>query len=288
MKKEEDFLRLEGKEGINIDFENLCIKKRRWNPFFLLALVFLTFVIIFAVIKINSDKDDEEVFAVNNEVSEDWQGAFVSEAVFLKCQKASVSVIADGRICSGFVFSSDGWIVTVNSIVNEFVKGKVKVVLYDGRVLDVEAFKESRKAGLVLMKVDADGLAFADLSSVDDVSAGQEIYTFCSLDGRGAPSLFSGKISHTQRWVLFEREGEKNKTLSLMQVSLLLTEEGVGAPLFDENGGVVGIACGNNDLQGREKYMINYAFLAKKVRNLLFKMKDGGFLDDSLYGFVIE
>ena len=288
MKKEEDFLRLEGKEGINIDFENLCVKKRRWNPFFLLALMFLSFAIVFAVIKIKSDKDDKEAVLVNKEVSEDWQGSFVSEAVFLKCQKASVSVIADGKICSGFVFSSDGWIVTVNSIVNEFVKGKVKVVLYDGRVLEVEAFKESRKAGLVLMKVDENGLAFADLSSVDDVSAGQEIYTFCSLDGRGEPSLFSGKISHTQRDVLFEREGERNKTLSLMQINLLLTEEGVGAPLFNEKGGLVGIACGNNDLQSQEKYMINYAFLTSKVRNLLFKMQEGGFLDNNLYGFIIE
>ena len=281
-------MRLEGKEGINIDFENLCVKKRRWNPFFLLALMFLSFAIVFAVIKIKSDKDDKEAVLVNKEVSEDWQGSFVSEAVFLKCQKASVSVIADGKICSGFVFSSDGWIVTVNSIVNEFVKGKVKVVLYDGRVLEVEAFKESRKAGLVLMKVDENGLAFADLSSVDDVSAGQEIYTFCSLDGRGEPSLFSGKISHTQRDVLFEREGERNKTLSLMQINLLLTEEGVGAPLFNEKGGLVGIACGNNDLQSQEKYMINYAFLTSKVRNLLFKMQEGGFLDNNLYGFIIE
>ena len=287
MKKEEDFLRLEGKEGVNIDFENLCVKKRRWNPFFLLVIVFLSLVVILALTKIKSDENDEEAIYVDNAV-EEWQGAFVSETVFLRCQQASVSVIADGRRCSGFVFSNDGWIASTNEIVNEFVKGKVKVVLYDGRVFDVEGFKESRRAGLVLMKIDATGLVCVDLSVKKEMSAGQDIYTFCSLDAKGEPSLFSGKISHPQRAVTFIREGEKNKVISLMQISLLLTEEGVGAPLFDHNGKLVGIACANEDSYNSEKYMINYAFSTKKVRNLLLKMQEGDFFEDNLYNFILE
>ena len=288
MKKEEDFLLPEGKESLNIDFENLCVKKRKWNPFFLLALVFLSAIVVLTIIKVKSDEKTENIIAVDKESVEEWQGAFVSEAVFLRCRDASVSVIAEDKLCSGFILSKDGWIVSTNSIVNDFVKGKVKVILSDGRVFDVNSFKESRRAGLVLMKIDAKGLVSADLSFSGELSAGQEIYTFCSLDGSGEPSLFSGKISHTQRAVAFEGEGERTKFFSLMQISLLLTEEGVGAPLFDVNGKLIGIGCANVSLEESEKYMINYAFSTKKVRNLLWKMQEGDFFDDNLYSFVLE
>lgn len=288
MEKEEDFLLSDGKESLNIDFENLCVKKRKWNPFFLLALVFLSAVVILTIIKVKSDEKAENIIAVDKESVEEWQGAFVSEAVFLRCRDASVSVVAENKLCSGFVLSKDGWIVSTNSIVNDFVKGKVKVVLSDGRVFDVNSFKESRRAGLVLMKIDAEGLVTVDMSFSGGLSAGQEIYTFCALDGSGEPSFFSGKISHTQRAVAFESEGERTKVLSLMQISLLLTEEGAGAPLFDVNGKLVGICCANVSLGDSEKYMINYAFSTKKVRNLLFKMEEGDFFDESLYSFILE
>ena len=286
MKKEEDFLRLEGKENVNIDFENLCIKKKRRNPFFLIALIFLATVMTLVIIKIKADeKKEESISAYKEETAEQWQGAFVSEDLFLKCRQSSVSVIADGKLCSGFVFSSDGWIASTNSIVNDAVRGKVKVVLCDGSVYEVGAFKESVRAGLVLMKIDAEGLVPVDLSFGGQLSEGQEIYTFCSLDAKGEPSLFSGKISHTQRAVTFRRENERNKVLSLMQISLLLTEQGAGAPLFDDKGRLVGIGYGGAQ---DGKYMINYAYSIKKTRNLLQKMRDGGYFDDELYGFVLE
>ena len=289
MKKDEDFLRLEGKENVNIDFENLRIKKRRWNPFFLLALIVLVIATAFAVIKIKSnekgERNEESVLASKDETDVEWQGAFANESVFLKCRQSSVFVVANGKACSGFIFSSDGWIVSTNGAVNEFVKGKVKVVLCDGSVHEVTAFKESRRAGLVLMKIEAKNLVPVDLSFGGELSAGQEIYTFCSLDGKGEPSLFSGQISHTESEVTVVREGQRNKVFSLMQVSLLLTETGEGAPLFDENGKLIGICCGSGE---EGKYMINYAFSIKKIRNLLQKMKDGAYFDDNLYGFILE
>ena len=286
MKKEEDFLRLEGKERVNINFENLCVRKRRRNPFFLIVFIFLVTVLTLVFIKLKSDeKNEESVVAYKEESEEQWQGAFISEDIFLKCRQASVSVIADGKICSGFVFSSDGWIASTNSIVNDAVKGKVKVVLCDGSVYEVGAFKESRRAGLVLMKIDAEELVPVDLSFEGKVFEGQDIYTFCSLDAKGEPSLFSGKISHTQRAVTVKSENERNKSLSLMQVSLLLTEEGAGVPLFDDKGRIVGIGYGGAQ---EGKYMINYAFLIKKTKKLLQKMRDGGYFDDDLYGFVLE
>lgn len=286
MKKEEDFLRLEGKERVNIDFENICVKKKRQNPFFLIALIFLITVLALIIIKLKDDKNKEESVAAYKEESEEqWQGAFLSEEIFFKCRQASVSVIADGKICSGFVFSSDGWIASSNAIVNDEVKGKVTVVLCDGSVYEVGSFKESRRGGLVLMKIDAKGLVEADLSFEGQPSDGQEIYTFCSLDGKGEPSLFSGEISHTQRSVTLQRENERSRVISLMQISLLLTEQGAGAPLFDAKGRLIGIGYGG-DLE--ERYMINYAFSIKKTKKLLQKMRDGGFFDDDLYGFIQE
>lgn len=288
MKKEEDFPRLEGKEGIDISFEKLRVRKRRWNPFFLVALLFLVVVIAVFLLKLsNKDRESEAVPTVTNE--EAWQGAFVDEDTFLRCKMASVSVRANGKRCSGFIFSGDGWIVTVNSVVNDSVKGRIEVVLFDGRRLAVEAFRESRRAGLVLMKVSAQGLCAVDLSFDGRLFEGEEIYSFCSFGDQEGQSLLSGKISHTDTLVEVVDESKKIRSFSLLQIGMLLTEENVGAPLFNENGELIGIGCGLGEgVIGEEKYIINHAFSIKSVKNLLLKMKTGNYFFDELYPFISE
>lgn len=288
MKKEDDFPRLEGGERIDIDFENLCVRKRRWNPFFFVALIFLLAAIVFAVVKLVFDNQDgEAVAALEEEV--DWQGAFVDEPTFLRCKMASVSVRANGKACSGVVLSEDGWIATVSSVVNDSVRGRVEVALFDGRVFEVDCFRESRRAGLVLMKIDAQGLCAADTAFDGRISAGEEIYTFCALGNASNLSLFSGRISQTNTRVEIAKEFEKKKVFLLMQIGILLTEEGDGAPLFNSQGELVGIGCGffGNSVDS-QKYMINYAFSFEKIRPLLSKMKSGGYYGDEFYGFICE
>ncbi|MBE6534730.1 MAG: trypsin-like peptidase domain-containing protein [Ruminococcaceae bacterium] len=277
MKKNDDIPRLAAEEKIkvDIDFEDLNIRKKRRFPYFVffLILVFLL-IIIFFIFK-NADKQnlDVTVDAMVDNVSV-WQGAFESEEVFNSCREASVSVIAEGRICSGFVYSSDGWIATLEGIVNDNVKGQIEVVLFDGRHFLVESFRQNRESGLILMKINASNLKPVNLDSTSKIFAGEELFTFCSVgDSTEGGSLFSGKIAHTQRIVEVHNLEFGSRTLKLFQIGILLTEEGVGAPLFNEKGELVGISCASS--VGGERYMIDYAFEFERVSAILESMKLG-------------
>ncbi len=283
----EETPRLEGKEGVNLNFEDLYVRKRRKNPFFLLALILLIIaagLLLAKMIYLYTDTESEDT--ADGEFVEVWQGAFESEEIFLESKKSSVSVVADGKLCSGFVYSSDGWIVTSNDAVNFQTRGKIKVRLHDGRTYNVIAFKESRKAGISLMKIDAKNLCAVKFFSGERLLEGQELYTFCALSESEESSLFSGEIAHLGRRVTFQTDNGRRKVLSLMQISVLLTQEGVGAPFFNASGELVGMGVVSTD--GSDPHIISYAYLAKDIENLLKKMKNGESYSDGLFPFVLE
>lgn len=277
MKRNEDIPRLESDEKINveIDFENLNIRKRRRFPIFVFLLLILLAVISIFVLK--KSKDDTLDFEPNIDAAakgeKEWYGAFESEEIFNACREISVSVIAEGKRCSGFVYSSDGWIVTVEGAIHENVKGRAEVLLFDGRRFDVEAYKHDRQTGIVMMKINAEGLLAASLDFDGEIFAGEELFTFCSVDSDlEGGSLFSGKVAHTQRSVEVCRVDGGMRTLDLFQVGILLTENGVGAPLFKESGELVGISCARNGASG-ERYMVDCGFAFPDVKALLSTMK---------------
>lgn len=291
-KENNDIPRLESEEPVKVDieFEALSNRKRKY-PFFLLLLVILfTLVGTFIFKKSQQDRADfEPNIGASLEGENTWQGAFKSKEIFDFCREISVSVIAEGRRCSGFVYSSDGWIATVEGIVNENVKGQIEVVLFDGRSFVVEAFRQNRESGITLMKINANNLRAADIDVKGEVFAGEELFTFCSVgDTEEGGSLFSGKVAHTQRTVEIYREDGTKRKLKLFQIGILLTEEGVGGPLFNEDGEIVGIACASGG-KIDERYMVDYAFSFSNIKLLLATMKDSKRVEeDDLFFIIVE
>ena len=264
MYNNEDIPRLDAGEKIriNIDFGGVSIRKRKKIPFLLILLLIvlaLLGLLIFQKAK-KSQSADLQVGLGDPQSADEWHGAFESKEIFDYCREASVSVIAEGRRCSGFVYSSDGWIATVEGVVNEGIKGQIEVIFCDGRRYFVEAFRQNRESGLILLKINAEGLKAVEIDKGANVVAGEELYTFCSFDGLAdGGSLFSGKVAHIGRATSIKRVDGGERNLMLFQISILLTEEGEGAPLFNEDGALVGIACARRGEAG-ERYMVDYAF----------------------------
>lgn len=284
MKKKDDIPRLEAGERINIDIDlsSLNVKRKKRFSIIALFLTVLTVLLLFITLKVRNDADKKPESSVDASVNDalTWQGAFESEKIFNDCREASVSIMAQGRRCSGFVYSSDGWIVTVEGVVNENVKGRIEVFLFDGSAFLVEAFKINRQSGLVLMKIDASGLKSVNIDKKSEPFVGEELFTFCAIgDGVGEGSLFSGRVAHTQRAVGVCRSDGRIRTLKLVQVAVLLTEDGVGAPFFDESGALVGIACADGGEE--ERYIVDYAFSFSAVKPILEAMKIGETLEVS-------
>lgn len=297
MNKNDDIPRLEAEEKIkiDIDFENLNVKRKKPFRFFVAILLILlatlgAFIIIMKIKSVANNGDKPLDSSVNNDIDANsaWNGAFASEKIFNACREVAVSVIAEGKVCSGFVYSSDGWIATVEGIVNENVKGQIEVVLFDGSRFFVDSFRQNRESGLILMKINADGLRAANCVEGVEIFAGEELFTFCAIDGAiEEASLFSGKVAHAKRNVEIYRADGGSRRVKLFQLGILLTEQGVGAPLFNENGAIVGIACSSGTTN--ERYMIDYAFSFNAVEDVLEMLKNGKRAgENELFDVIVE
>lgn len=278
-----DIPQLESGEKIKLDFdfENVNIKKRRKFPFFLLLLLILLAVSGIFIFKksqekiadFEPDKNAVNVSAQNEDSS--WHGAFSSKEIFEACRKSTVLIIAGGKRCSGFVYSSDGWIATLESVVNDNVKGQIEVYLFDGTRYFVEAFRQNRQSGITLMKINATKLKAVNTSGKGEISAGEELFSFCFVgNAADGGSLFSGKVSHTNRTVDVYRTDGTCRELEVFQIGILLADEGVGAPIFNANGELVGIACAGGE-NTEEPFMVNYAIPFYNVKNIFSTMKNG-------------
>lgn len=295
MNKNDDIPLLEADEKIRLDinFENIRAKKiRRFRYLALLLLILLALVGAFIFKKSENANEKNEISESNNDAIAGftWYGAFESEEIFNYCKEVSVSIIAQGQRCSGFVYSSDGWIATAEGVVNEGVKGQIEVILFDGRRFLVESFRQNRESGLILMKIDASNLKSISLDGVGEIFAGEELFTFCTVGNVAeGSSLFSGKVAHIKRSVELLGYDGRARVLKLFQIGILLTEEGVGAPLFNERGEIVGIALASDCDVENERYMIDYAFDFNNVSDVLKMMKNGKRAEDSeLFDVIIE
>src|SRR6185312_11587037 len=90
--------------------------------------------------------------------------------------KDSVAYITTGSgTGSGFVVSSDGYIVT-NAHVIEGANGKINVKIGDGKTLAAKLVGEDASTDLALLKVDASNLKALQIGDSSSVQVGDSAY----------------------------------------------------------------------------------------------------------------
>ena len=105
----------------------------------------------------------------------------------------------------------------------------------------------------------------------------------------------SGKIAGTGRVALTDREIEvlnsdgRTSVFNLLQVGILLTQEGAGAPLFNSRGEICAIACTNELENMSQNRLVNYAISAEDAYNAYEIMSRGERVNgDTDLPFVLE
>jgi S1-C subfamily serine protease len=143
----------------------------------------------------------------------------------------TVVIVKTGRsLGSGFVISSDGYILTNKHVVGDVQVG-INVGFKNGKEFTGKLFYQDQKIDFAILKVDVTNLPVARLGNPDQLKSGEEVYAI------GAPfgleyTLNRGIISSINRDV----EGSK-----YIQSDVLLNEGNSGGPLFNLKGEVVGI-----------------------------------------------
>jgi len=138
---------------------------------------------------------------------------------------------------SGFVLSSDGFVVTNSHVVGGATE--IFVDFANGNSLAAEIVGRDAAADLAVLKVDAEALPTVELGSSEEVAVGDAVVAIGNALGlRGTPSVTSGIVSALDRTVPTECN---NNLESAIQTDAAINRGNSGGPLVDAEGRVIGI-----------------------------------------------
>ena len=133
---------------------------------------------------------------------------------------------------SGFVISSDGYILTNNHVVDK--ARDIKVSLSDGRVMEAKLIGTSREIDIALIKVEAANLPFVELGDSDTLEVGDWVLAIGNPFG----------LNHTVTAGIVSAKGRVigvGPYDDLIQTDAAINPGNSGGPLFNIKGEVVGI-----------------------------------------------
>jgi serine protease Do len=133
---------------------------------------------------------------------------------------------------SGFIISSDGYILTNNHVVDK-ARG-IKVALADGRVFEAKLVGKSPDIDIALIKIDVTGLPSAALGDSDAAEVGDTVVAIGNPFG----------LSHTVTSGIISAKGRVigiGPYDNLIQTDAAINPGNSGGPLFNISGEVVGI-----------------------------------------------
>ena len=143
----------------------------------------------------------------------------------------------NGGAGTGFVLSTDGYIVTNSHVVDGATR--IEVALTDGGLEAADIVGQDPSTDLAMLKVDRTDLAAIELGDSEAAQVGDEVVAIGNaLALEGGLSVTRGIISGTNRTVETNLGGS---LLGMMQTDAAINPGNSGGPLLDASGRVIGI-----------------------------------------------
>ena len=152
---------------------------------------------------------------------------------------------------SGFIFDSNGWILTNKHVVAG--ADEISVKLNDSRVFTGRVYGIDTLTDLAIVKIDATGLPAASLGSSEELELGQLAIAIGNPLGNFENTVTTGVVSGLGRQI---QAGDATGTTSEQLNNLIQTDAAInpgnsGGPLINSAGQVIGINTAvNQDAQG--------------------------------------
>lgn len=135
---------------------------------------------------------------------------------------------------SGFVFSSDGYIVTNYHVVED--AETIKVTTYDDKTYEAKLIGYDEDKDVAVLKVDAKGLTPVVIGDSDNMNVGDSVVAIGNPLGELTFSLTSGLVSALNRNITID-----NTAMTLIQTDCAINSGNSGGALFNSYGEVIGI-----------------------------------------------
>lgn len=178
---------------------------------------------------------------------------------------------------SGFILSSDGYIMTNNHVVAPPPAGEVldflTVRLFDGREFEAEVVGRDPNTDIAIIKIDGTDLPTVALGDSDDLRVGEWVLAIGTpLDNAFSFTVTAGIVSGRGRR-LNGLQASQWSISDFIQTDAAVNPGNSGGPLVNINGQVVGV---NSAIASRTGYYAGYSFaipvnLAKIIGDQLIR-----------------
>lgn len=142
---------------------------------------------------------------------------------------------------SGFVISSDGYIVT-NKHVVEDTKAEYTVFTNDGKKYTARVRAKHPSLDIAIMKIQGMGLPYVELGSSSEIKLGQTAIAIGNALGEFRNTVSVGIVSGLARRVTAQSSGGESETIeNVIQTDAAINPGNSGGPLLNTMGQVIGI-----------------------------------------------
>lgn len=135
---------------------------------------------------------------------------------------------------SGFILTSDGYIVTNHHVIAD--ASSVKVTLYDGKSYDATIIGSDEDYDIAVLKINVTGLQPVTLGDSDKLNVGDHVLAVGNPLGELTFSMSGGMVSSVNRPINVD-----GTPFNMIQTDTSINPGNSGGPLFDSYGEVVGI-----------------------------------------------
>ena len=139
---------------------------------------------------------------------------------------------------SGFIISSDGYILTNYHVVETAYTNNLPLLVYlnDGTQFEAKVIGFESSNDVAVIKINATGLSAASIADSDNIRVGERVYAVGNPFGELVYTMTEGIVSALDRVVSVEK-----KSINTFQLSAAVNSGNSGGPVYDSKGEVVGI-----------------------------------------------
>lgn len=152
---------------------------------------------------------------------------------------------------SGFILSSDGYILTNYHVIEYAHKGgyTVTVMLHDGTRYEASIVGTEESNDIAVLKIDATGLSPAKLGDSDAIAVGDEVHAVGNPLGELEFSMTNGHVSALDRVITTDSNADP---ISMFQIDAAVNSGNSGGPVYNARGEVIGVVTAKYSSTGVE------------------------------------
>ena len=184
---------------------------------------------------------------------------------------------------SGFILSSDGYVITNCHVING--ADKIRVSLYSGEEYDAAVVGADSSFDIALLKIDAVDLPAVSVGDSEQLRVGEEVVAIGNPLGELTFTMTNGILSALDREI--NTDGTPQ---NMLQTNAAINSGNSGGPLFDMDGNVIGVTTAKysgSSSTGTSIEGLGFAIPINEALKVAYDLAEYGYVKGQAYLGVI-